>query len=349
LPGGCPGRYCEGVKHIVVTGTVALLLAAPGCREVAFPPAGSYSEIDLVVQDGRNGEWAGALLPILQVERDYFVTTEPGFRVVSVYADPPGDPPTVKNVVLCGVLDPSTSVGGRIAYLLGDAGVERVMRGEATILKKEDVPLPGQLTLIITAASGDALREVLRSRGEEIPEIIDASCRERLRRHLLQRRRAALTEELRRRWGFVIEIPSVYTLYDESENPPGVELHRESPPRVLGVFWTEWDHAPTLYNTDELFDFRADYVRQRYAGDRMERDHARFSYVRLGEYTAVRMSGYWYNEEFSVAGGYFETYFVWDKVAKLLWAVDCLVYAPGREKTSLVRELHALAETFRYE
>lgn len=335
---------------MIAAGTASLpMLAATGCREVAFPPAGSYSEVAVVVDGGRNGEWAGALTPLIAVERDYFVSTEPAFIITSVSAEPSVDPPAVKNIVLCGVLDGSTAVGGRIAHLLGQAGIDRVMEGEAAILKKENVPLPGQLTLIITAATGDALREVLHKRGEEIVEIIDASCRERLRRSLLQRRRAAQSEELRRRWGFFIEIPTMYTVYNESENPPGVEIHRESPPRVLGVFWKEWDHTPSLYSTDELFDFRAEYVRRQYGGDRMERDRARYAYVRLGDYTAVRMSGYWYNDEFSLAGGYFETYFVWDKDAKLLWAVDGLVYAPGREKTSLVRELHALAETFRHE
>ncbi len=329
--------------------SMTTLLAAAGCREVAFPPAGSYSEVDLIVDGGRNGEWAPLLIPLIAAERDYFVGTEPVFRIMSVAAEPGVDPPTVKNIVLCGVLDGSTAVGGRIAHLLGEGGVKRVLSGEATILKRENVPLPGQLTLIITAATPEALRETLRERAEEIPEVIDASCRERLRRHLLQRRRAALSEELRRRWGFFIEIPTVYELYNESENPPGVELHRESPPRVLGVFWKEWERAPTLYDTDALFDFRADYVRRQYDGDRMERDRVRYAYVRFGAYTAVRMSGYWYNDEYSLAGGYFDTYFVWSESEKLLWAVDCLVYAPGREKTSLIRELHAVAETFRYD
>ncbi|MDH4037985.1 MAG: DUF4837 family protein [Candidatus Krumholzibacteria bacterium] len=330
-------------------GCLLLLAALSGCREVAFPPAGSYAEVDLVADGGRGGEWATTLVPLIEVERDYFVSTEPAFRVVSVAGEPSVDPPTVKNVVLCGVLDGSSAVGARITDLLGEAGVDRVLAGQAAILKKEDVPLPGQLTLIITAATEDALREVLKARGEEISEIIDASCRERLRRYMLQRRRAAQSEEFRRHWGFFIEVPTLYTLFREGENPPGVELHRESPPRVLGVFWKEWDHAPSLYNTDELFDFRADYVRRVYDGDQMERNRVRYAYTRLGEYTALRMNGYWYNDEFSMAGGYFETYFVWDKDAKLLWAVDCLVYAPGREKTSLVRELHALAETFRYQ
>ncbi|HEX5131613.1 MAG TPA: DUF4837 family protein [Candidatus Krumholzibacteria bacterium] len=336
-------------SRIALAAAAALLVAGAGCRDVSFPPAGSYNEIDLVVEGGAAGEWAKELVPVLQVERDYFVTTEPAFHVVSIADAPADEPPTVKNVVLCGVLDAASAVGGRITFLLGEEGVQRVMHGEAAILKRENVPLAGQMTLIITAANDDALHKVLRERADEIPEIIDASCRERLRRNLLTRRRTALSEELRRHWGFQIEIPSLYTLYDQSENPPGVELHRDSPPRVLGIFWKEWDHAPTLYNTDELFDFRARYVEERYSGDQMQRDRARYAYVRLGPYTAIRMSGYWYNDEFSMAGGYFETFFVWDEKSKLLWAVDGLLYAPGREKTSLVRELHALAETFRYD
>jgi hypothetical protein len=326
-----------------------LILVLVGCREISFPPAGSYSEVDVVVDGGRTGELAQTLRPLIAVERDYFVSTEPAFIIQSVTESPGEELPTVKNIVLCGVLDGSTDVGARIAYLLGEAGVQRVEASGGAILKKENVPQSGQLTLIITAVTSDALYELLRTRGEEIVEVIDASCRERMRRGLLQRRRAAMSQEFRRHWGFFIEVPTVYTLYSEGEDPPGVELHRESPPRVLGVFWTEWDHAPTLYSTDELFDFRADYVRRRYGGDKMERDRARYAYVRLGEYTAVRMSGYWYNDEYSMAGGFYETYFIWDKEEKLLWAVDGLVYAPGREKTSLVRELHAIAETFRYE
>ncbi len=326
-----------------------ILLAAAGCREVAFPPAGSYSEVELIADGGRTGEWASLLVPILTKEVDYFVTREPRFHVTGIEAEPPESPSTTKNVVLCGVLDGSTAVGGRISFLLGETGAARVMKGEANILLRENLPQPGQLTLIVTAPTEEALREVIAKRGEEIPDIIDADCRERLRKSLLQSRRTAMSERFRRHWGFFIDIPTLYTLYSESDNPPGVELHRESPPRVLGVFWKEWDHAPTLYNTDELFDFRAAYVYDRYDGDQMDRNRARYDYVRLGPYTALRMSGYWFNDRYSVAGGYFETYFVWNKDEKLLWAVDCLVYAPGREKTSLVRELHALAETFRYE
>ena len=96
----------------------------------------------------------------------------------------------------------------------------------------------------------------------------------------------------------------------------------------------------------QIADIRADYVWKRYDHDKMDRDKVDYSYVRLGEQEAIRMAGYWYNDK-ATAGGYFQTYYVYDEEEKLLWAVDCLVYAPGRPKHELVRELRCIAETFR--
>jgi len=79
----------------------------------------------------------------------------------------------------------------------------------------------------------------------------------------------------------------------------------------------------------------------------MERNRVRYTWVRFAGYNALRMSGYWYNDTVT-AGGYFETYYIHDPDAEILWAVDILTYAPGLPKHPLVRELRALAETFRY-
>jgi hypothetical protein len=96
-----------------------------------------------------------------------------------------------------------------------------------------------------------------------------------------------------------------------------------------------------------LFSIRADYVWKRYDKDQMDKERVVFEAARLGRYDAVRMSGYWFNDE-QVIGGYYETYFVFDERAALLWAVDLLVLAPGKPKHPLVRELRAIAETMRF-
>jgi hypothetical protein len=333
---------------------VALLLlsgiciGASGCGEMAIPPAGSYSEVLLVTEDGPGSEWTSLLKPLIAHEIDYYIDVEDAFRVTAVEASKMGQFPAYKNIVICGVLDSSTDVGQIIMRLIGQEGIQRIGNEGATILKKEDEPVRNQLTLILTADDAGSLRAAIKDWGDELNVLLEESCQKRLRRHLLTRENEALAADLYKRYGFRLEVPPLYRLIKDKTTPPGVELIREPPTRLLGVFWTDRETAPTLADKDELFQLRADYVWKRYDEDQMDKDRVRFEPVRLGPYDAIRMSGYWYNDE-SVMGGYYETYYIFDEPAKLLWAVDLLVLAPGKPKHPLVRELRALAETFRYD
>jgi len=319
-----------------------------GCGEMAMPPAGSYSEVLLVTEDGDQGEWNALLQPMIASAIDYYVDVEETFRVTPVKASEMEDFPAYKNIVICGVLDSSSDVGQLIIRSIGEAGVERVWQEGARILKKEDEPVHNQLTVVVTATDGDALRGAIAERGGEVRNILEDSCRQRLRRHLLKRRNESVAADLYKQYGFHVEVPSLYRLLKYKSVPPGIELIREPPTRILGVFWADRDTAPTMADEDELFALRADYVWKRYDEDEMDKDRVVFEPARLGAYDAIRMSGYWYNDA-SVMGGYYETYFVFDPQAELLWAVDLLVLAPGKPKHPLVRELRALAETFSYD
>lgn len=324
------------------------LVLVTACLELDTPPAGSYSEVLLVLEEGEKSPWAEEVTRLITHEMDYVISNEQAFKVTVIPAAGLEDFPVVKNIVLCGVLDASTRVGERIMSLISTDSEQRVMSGQASILKRDNLPAPGQVTLIVTAPDDEALGEVLRTRGEELPDILEQSCRERLRRYLLQNEAAQLSEDIHRKYGFALDIPTLYRLASENEDPAGIELIREGPARVLGVFWRDWKTPPSLYKTEELFDMRAEYVWARYDHDKMDRDRVRYTWTKFGAYDAIRMAGYWYNDK-AVAGGYFETYFIYDKDNRLLWAVDLLAYAPGREKHSLIRELHAIGETFRYD
>jgi hypothetical protein len=322
-----------------------LALALPGCRDMAMPPAGSYSEVLLVTDDGPDDRWSAMLSPIIGREYDYVIGRETHFKVFPMRAADLGDFPVYKNVVICGPLDASTEVGRRIMGLIDDAGAASVSRGEANILKKDDMPAPGQVTIVVTAPDEEALARFIDERGDEVVAVIEGSCRERVRGYLLQRANPELSEELHRKYGFSLQFPYLYVLHGDESSPPGVELIRQPPARVL---WVDCKEAPTIYDHDELFDIRADYVWKRYDRDKMDRDRVRYAVARLGPYDAIEMSGYWYNDE-DTAGGYFETYFIYDDTSDLLWAVDLVVFAPGRPKHPLVRELASLAETFRHD
>ena len=319
-----------------------------GCLEMDVPPAGSYSELIVVSEDGPDDVAARALESHLTRPIDYYIDVEEAFTVAHIRAASLVDPPEVKNIVVCGVANPVSSVGRYIVSRLGSGALDKIASGEASVFKRENVPSPGQLTLIVTAATGEGLAEVIDSRGGQIVETIEASCRHRLREHLLKYEDKQIARKLRETYGFVIRVPSEYRLLSEDRDPPGVELLREGPARLLGVFWIDWDHPPTPADSLELYRARADYVWKRYDGDEMDSTRVEYAVSRLGEYPALKMSGYWSSSR-ALAGGYYETYFVYYASSKLLWCVDLVAFAPGLPKHPQFRELRALAETFKYD
>lgn len=328
---------------------LAIPLAAvlAGCLETDIPPAGSYSEVLLVTDEGAADPFSKLLTPHIAKTLDFYVSEDIEFRVQQVRAVDVEEVPYIKNIVFCGVASPVTDVGRRISSLIGKNALQRVQSDEAHIFQKKNLPGRGQITLIITAASAEALYDVIEERGDEVADILEASCRTRLRDYLLKNRRSDLTRTFQQKYGFTIEIPGFYRLLSDESDPPGIELLRDGPARLLGIFWVDWNHYPTIEDRQELYDIRAQYVFARYDGDVMDPSRVSYTIEPLGDMYAVKMEGYWSNTN-SLAGGYYKTYFVFDEEERLLWCVDLLVYAPGLPKHAHFRELLAIAETFRY-
>jgi hypothetical protein len=329
-------------------GVFALFSAlCAGCLELDIPPAGSYSRIMLITEDGANDPFARELEPHLTKLLDFYIGEEPEFVVEHRRAVDVVEVPAVKNVLICGVASPVTDVGRNIVSQLGGGAMAKVQSGEANIFRRENLPGPGQVTVIVTADTPSALAEVIEARGDEVAESIEESCRNRLRHYLLKHENENITKRLRQTYGFTIRVPVLYQLLSEKSQPPGIELLREGPARLLGIYWLDWDHELTLADSTELYDARAKYVWERYDGDVMDSTRVEFKRDRLGEYSALKMEGYWSNTH-ALAGGYYKTWYVYEERDRLLWAIDILVFAPGLPKHPHFRELQALAETFRY-
>ncbi|HSG27367.1 MAG TPA: DUF4837 family protein, partial [Candidatus Krumholzibacterium sp.] len=119
------------------------------------------------------------------------------------------------------------------------------------------------------------------------------------------------------------------------------------PHRGISVSWKAWNKSSlSLADSTALYNMRADFAWRMYDQDVMRREIVYFREERLGEYDTVRMNGYWENSK-DTYGGPFICYFIQDKGRRKLWMVDCLAYGPGFDKHTLLRELRAVAETFR--
>jgi len=325
----------------------AVLLASCGNRPAYFaPPAGSYSNIVLVTETGKIEGPTADMVQTLQHEIDYYTKNELQFKVRVVPAYQFDKEIPAKNMVLFGIVNQGR-IGGIIEQFIGPAGERGVLEGKYSIFNKMDSPVKGQLTLIVTAASNDDLARVAKEQGEAIRNIIEDGNRQRLRDYLLKSENADLEKLLKGRYGFTVRIPDVYNLDEERPEVPGVSLIHPEPPRVLSVSWHSFaKEAVSLADSNELFKLRSDFSFKMFDKYVMRRDLVKFKETQFGPYRAVRMDGYW-ESSVEPAGGSFVCFFVADRVKSRIWFVDCLVYAPGHDKHELVRELIAVAETFR--
>ncbi len=324
-----------------------MFLASCGNRQAYFaPPAGSYSSVVLVTDTGKLEGPTVEMMRTLQHELDYYTKNEIQFKVRLVPAYQFEKEIPAKNMVLFGIVNQGR-IGSIIEQFIGPSGRRGVLEGKYSIFEKMDSPVEGQLTIIVTAASNDDLARVAKNQGEIIRNIIENGNRLRLRDYLLKGENVDLEKLLRGRYGFTIRIPDVFELDEERPEIPGVSLIHPEPPRVLSISSHSFaKEAVSLADSNEFYKLRSDFAFKQFDKYVMRRDLVKFMVTQLGPYRAVRMDGYW-ESSVEPAGGSFICFFVADRVKSRIWLIDCLVYAPGQDKHELLRELIAIAETFK--
>ena len=325
---------------------LAVVLVGSCSRRSSFPPVGSYSSVMIVTETGQLDKSTENLVRQIQHPVDYYTKEELQFKAKLVPAYLVEKEPPSKNMILFALVRQG-EVGKLIEGFIGTASVRKVLEGKINVFKKLDYPYAGQLTIIVTAASSDRLSEVVSESGALIREIIEEANRDRLRNYLLEREKRELTEEIRAKYKFTLRIPFLYELNQERKDVPGIEFVRKAPHRGLTVSWRSWTSSTvSLADSSSLYDIRADLAWKMYDKDVMRRDLVSFTEDRLGDYRIVRMDGYWENSE-GIYGGPYSCFFLYDDILSRLWIVDTLVYGPGFDKHPLLRELRAVAETFR--
>ncbi|MCD6380621.1 DUF4837 family protein [bacterium] len=334
-------------NQLILVFIFGLILSVSCQSGISYPPAGSYGDVVLVTETGMAGGINDAMIRALQHELDYYSKVEIQFKLRMIRAADIGKEPPTKNMVIYGVVH-SGETGGLIESSIGTAAVRKVLEGKEFIFKKSNYPGAGQLTVIVTAPTARKLREVARKNGAIIRNIIEKENKERLRVYLLKKEQTDIENKLEAKYGFKIGVSLLYELNQDRPDLRGVELVRRLPHRGITISWRKWDRTRlSIADSLKLYNMRAEMAWKMYNKDVMRKDLVFFRRAELGPYDAVVMEGYWEKKD-ALYGGPFRCFFICNREKTRLWMIDLLVYAPGFEKHRLLRELEAIAETFRY-
>jgi hypothetical protein len=324
------------------------VLAAVHCgRAPRLPAAGSYSDVIVFAGAGAPETAAATLRGGLEAPVLYVGEPEPQFRLTVLPESRLGRERFHKNLVLVACLDGDGAAARLVRRLLRDADETQVRRAGAGRFAFVDPFARHQLVVVLTATTEDELAALLRQAAAGLAGELEASAVRRYRDELLEDPAAAArAARLRGTYGFEIRAPASYALSDSlSAWPQSILLARPGPTRLLTVFWLDGVGAEQARSADFVLGLQRDAL-WRLHGDTLLEDDLRLGPEPFGPHAGLAVHGTWQNRD-DVAGGPLETHFVHDTVRLRLYGVQLQVFAPGRSKHPLVRELRALAGTFR--
>ena len=336
-------------SYLVLTAFLVVILATSCSERRVVPAVGSYSDVWLISETGLQSSMVKRFADVLSSPLTYVFETENEFNVFVRNADDFKECTDKKNIVLLVRTDQEGKLRKRVFRTLSSDVLGRVRKDGHLILFKKDLYARDQDIYFLLVNSSVEEDYVLQRLAPMLRDRLRESTKERYRSYLLSaHENKGGAKYLWQRYGFTVRHTSEYHKLQERPDLGAIELHRRDPSRVLGIFWrNEVDGLPVLADSTELFAFRTSIVDSLYGGDYMLPEESQWSRTEIDGRTAIRLKGVWQNDR-DMTGGSFITYFVHDSKRRRLLALDLLLYAPGKDKHPYMRELEALAETFRF-
>jgi hypothetical protein len=154
----------------------------------------------------------------------------------------------------------------------------------------------------------------------------------------------ALRRELAERFGWSLRLPRGYRAGSEASAGFARFFMREGGARLIYVHWE--DGVRELPAPDSCLALRARLAARYYQGDFVDSARSHAERVTFLGRDALRLSGLWQNDLYTM-GGPFRTYCFVDR--ERLVMIDLAVFEPLAAKAGLLRQLEAIARTYRDE
>ena len=347
----------------------ACLFVFAGCSgESDYRPraVGLDTEI-LVVADSL--DWSGAIGEALRETVGQFISTLPAperqFELRHAPLETEDDLETArrqKNVIFVAAFSDSTNEAEYIRNVFDPTAQQAIREEGGVAVSRENIFRRDQQVYYITGEDKEDVIEAIYSASEGVSRDFNRAARRRLTEEMFDRgRQVDVEEELATMYDFAVNVQHDYLVAVDTSD--FVWLRRILPETWRSVFVHFIDHAnPELLSPEWIYDTRDSLARQYIQGnlggwieiDRRESRPLETKNINfLGRY-GFETRGLWHmvgvaegrKMEFGM-GGPFITYTFYDQPTGRLYMIDGMVFAPGYNKREFLRQMEAIAYTFR--
>ncbi len=327
------------MKESTVILLLCLALGLVSCSGPSISAVGEADDLVVVIDRGLRGTAGVRIEQTFGAESEWLL----GERTYNVLVTTPSDFGNLRNrrhILLLG-----TWGDGDVAGLVQKNVAGVPVSGSPAFHITTDIWAARQVVATLMGNSPEELVGYIESHGSELLEALLAASRERLARGLCDEPAAAgVRAMLEERYGWSLCLPSGYEFDSGAAEEGFVIFGRRQPDRFVFVRWTDGVQEEVTQNS--LIAARDALCNAYHNGDDVElRRPVLADTVSFSGLTALRLSGWWGNMEL-VGGGPFRTYCFYDPDKQRTYIVDVSLFAPGLDKTSLMRNLDAIAHTF---
>jgi hypothetical protein len=334
--------------------------AVGGCDDVDRRPIASGTEGTITVVTD-SATWAGPVGDAIRAELGRDVETYPvpepefDFDQVDLTSNDFFERVIKKRkyLLFAGALDGESTVSQFIRGGLDSATTVSLLEGGSGIFQHPDAWYRRQIVVYATAPSPEALVDQIHENGDNLRFVFNRATRERLTERMFKRmRQRDIEEDIAKKHDFAISVQHDYFVAQDTLN--FVRLRR-----VLSDTWREVfvtyieDGNPSLISPDWIVATRDSltelYVRGTFDDSYVEVDQRRPLTIEntdfLGRY-AYEMRGLW-RMTGDAMGGPLLNYTFYDEDQRRIYMIDGMVFAPTFDKREFLRQIEAIAYTFR--
>ncbi len=319
---------------------IVVAALATGCTGPTMPAFGETDDLVIIIDAPPGSELRAELSDVFEAV-DTWLVREPAFDVSFATPGRLGDYTSWRNILFCGVWDE-----GEVGEVVRSRVPGVPLTDEASFTTATDIWAGRQVVAALMAGSEEELVAYLQAEGANIRSELMFDVRERLVTALCQDSRSSgRGGALEERFGWTICVPEDYELDTGAERDGFIRFDRRQPDRYLFVSWrsgaardvtrdyatTERDRLCSLYHNGDTVQDRRPVLADT---------------VQLAGMPALRLRGWWGNRELK-GGGPFVSYCLHVPEEDRVYFLDASLFAPGQDKTPLMRHLDGVLMTFR--
>lgn len=272
----------------------------------------------------------------------------------------------LKNVVIAAPLTDSTNEANYLRRRLSDEARKAILDGQSALVDKPNLWRRSQRVFYLTAATPEALSEVITNQGEKIRRSFEDITLERMEREMYDdARQFAVEDSLMDRHGFAVNVQHDFRVAIDttSESEGFIWLRRllAQTRREFFIYYKE-NASPSELTPEWIYATHDSLTREHLRGNVsgfVRIDYRRSLETRetnpLDRY-GYKTRGLWHfvepadeSDEFMplAGGGPFVAYAFYDRPSDRIYLLHGSVFAPDFDKLQFIRQMEVMANTFR--